>query len=255
MHKDLWHRWPIIIFHVCDTMVKMMSRQRIFFSVFFFYLAWYGTCNGTLLTWAVKSKQDMVLGLWFSLRCTFINQIMSNISRPALVLPDLTLRTQTGTSLVFNVKMLLVNICFSVFSCNPVSVPRWKVHIQSETPQGYQARYQDDENLLGPKTVVQLLLQAAAAGHHLQHLRRANRWRNEGNIQPGCSHSLWTVTNLPVKLSAIVNSCITAAVYLHHFTPLSENKEYSFFKTSADIFRLQWALHARAMRQGNTETF
>lgn len=197
-----------------------------------FYLVWCGN-----RTWAMRSKQDMVSGRWFSLCCTFINQIKNNISRPVLVLPDFTLRTQTGTSLICNVKILLVSICFSVFSCDPVNVARWKVRVQSEAPQGHQARYQDDENLLGPKTVVQLLLQAAAASHHLQHLRCANRWRNEGNIQPGCIHSLWTVTNLPVKFSTVVISCFSAAVDLHHFTPLSGKKEYFFF-----LYNICWHL-------------
>lgn len=57
-------------------------------------------------------------------RYGFINQIMSDLSGPGLVLPDFTLRTQTGTLLLLNVKILLVSMCCSVFSCDPESIAR-----------------------------------------------------------------------------------------------------------------------------------
>lgn len=170
----------------------------------------------------MKSKPDMVLGFSFPLCCALINQIMSDLSGPGLVLPDFTLRAQTGTLLLFNVKILLVSVCCSVFSCDPERIARWKVHVQSDAPEGHQAPSQDDENLLGPKFSFcsrQLLLAITCNTWDMQ-------TDEEGNIQPGCIYSLWTLINLPVQISAIGVSCFS--VYLHHFILLSENKEYIF---------------------------
>lgn len=81
----------------------------------------------------------------------------------------------------------------------------------------------------------------------LQHLRRANRWRNEGSTELGCIHSLWAGTNLPVELSVTRIRCIPVAVSLHHFTPLSENHKW----------RCEQPLHAQtiAIRKGHMGMF
>lgn len=95
---------PILIIHVCDGGDDEQAKK-----VFSAFLICVFTCcdkNRTTVMWPATG-----FGLQFSLCSTVIR--LSNISRPSMLF--LTVRTQPGRSLIFNVKILLVSICFSVF--------------------------------------------------------------------------------------------------------------------------------------------
>lgn len=147
----------------------------------------------------MKSQPDMVLGFWFS-------AVPSSIKSCLILLDqDLFFLTLHSEHKLAHCYFLMLKSCWFLF------VVQFSAAIQRAQPdERYTYRVKlhtaikpltrmDDENLLGPKTIVQLLLQAAAI--------TCNTWDmqtdEEGNIQPGCIYSLWTLINLSVKISAI----------------------------------------------------